>query len=89
MGLEVEGSMEKEMEEKKILLCESIGHQPLWVRCPKNREIRRIKKRKGRRLRKAAIFVVILKVEDGWKMRRPRKWGGRKFERGRNETRRG
>ena len=37
MGLEVEGGTEKEKkkeEEEKIPLCESIGHRPLWGRCP-------------------------------------------------------
>ena len=37
MGLEVEvgGTEEEEkQEEEKILLCESIGHQHLWGRCP-------------------------------------------------------
>ena len=42
MGLEVGGGgMEEEEEEKekeKIPLCESIGHRPLWGRCPKRRE---------------------------------------------------
>ena len=37
MDLEVRGGMEKEKEEEeeKIPLCESIGHRPLWGRCPK------------------------------------------------------
>ena len=26
---------EKEKEEEKFLLCESVGHRPLWGRCPK------------------------------------------------------
>ena len=33
--------MEKENEEEeKIPPCESIGHRPLWGRCPKSKEIR-------------------------------------------------
>ena len=43
MGLEVGGGgMEEEEEEEeekeKIPLCESIGHRPLWGRCPKGRK---------------------------------------------------
>ena len=38
MGLEVGGGgteEEEEEEKEKIPLCESIGHRPLWGRCPK------------------------------------------------------
>ena len=35
MGLEVGGGGTEEKEEEKIPLCESIGHSPLWGRCPK------------------------------------------------------
>ena len=41
MGLEVGGrggaEVEKEEEEEEKIphMCESIGHQPLWGRCPK------------------------------------------------------
>ena len=36
MGVKVRGGMEKKEEKKeKFLLCESIGHWPLWGRCPK------------------------------------------------------
>ena len=44
MGLKAEsgggGTKEKEKEEKeeKFALCESIGHLPLWGRCPKWRK---------------------------------------------------
>ena len=43
MGLEVGGmggaeKEEKEEEEEKFPLCESIGHRPLWGRCPKGKE---------------------------------------------------
>ena len=38
MGLEVGGGgteeKEQEEEKEKIPLCESIGHRPLWGRCP-------------------------------------------------------
>ena len=38
MGLEVGGGgteeEEEEEEKEKIPLCESIGHRPLWGRCP-------------------------------------------------------
>ena len=38
MGLEVGGGTKEEEEEKKEEkiphMCESIGHQPLWGRCP-------------------------------------------------------
>ena len=41
MGLETRieastgGRTEKKKEKEKFPLCESIGHQPLWGRCPK------------------------------------------------------
>ena len=49
-----EGGTKEEKEEKekkeKFLLCESIGHRPLRVRCPKGDK--REKERKKRRIRK-------------------------------------
>ena len=36
MGVKARGgTKKKEEKEEKFLLCESIGHQPLWGRCPK------------------------------------------------------
>ena len=35
-GMEEEEEEEEEKEEEKIPLFESIGHRPLWGRCPKS-----------------------------------------------------
>ena len=35
MGGGTEKKDEEKKEEEKFVLCESIGHRPLWGRCPK------------------------------------------------------
>ena len=37
-GGRTEKEEKKEKEEEKFPLCESIGHRPLWGRCPKRKE---------------------------------------------------
>ena len=49
-GTEKKKKKKKEKEKEKIPhMCESIGHRPLWGRCPKGKTERKRGKRKKRR----------------------------------------